>query len=113
MGETHKKERFDIRIDEQGVGTRPRKDEKQNKNNLDSWYYLGVVGQIGFSIALPIAGGAILGSFIDRQMSIYPKATLGLLFFGVVVSCVTFYQTIKTILKGTEGTKSTGSMGSK
>jgi len=104
-----RKERFDIVIQNQGVGTRPKKDPVKIRNSTESWYYLGVVGQIGFSIALPIAGGAILGSYIDKELNIYPKATMGLLFFGVVISLVTFYQTIKTVLKRSEDTKDTAS----
>lgn len=99
---------FDLLLDTSGVRTSERRD-REIKKNTASWYLLGIVGQIGFSIAIPIAGGAILGSFIDRRMNIYPKATLGLLLFGVFLSFITFYETIKTVLKGTEDTRSAGS----
>lgn len=64
-----------------------------------SWYYLGMVGQIGFAIAIPIAGGAFLGSYLDRAWGLYPKMTLGLLVFGIILSGVNFYKTVQEILK--------------
>lgn len=81
-------------------GVKQTSTRKLSKNGglKTSWYYFGVVGQIGFSIALPIAGGAIAGSFIDQHYQTYPRWTLGLLGLGIVISFVTFYQAIKMIL---------------
>ncbi len=107
MGETQK-ERFDLIFEKSGIAARPKREKSRfSKGGSESWYYLGLVGQIGFSIAIPIAGGALLGSFIDRQWGTYPRATLGLLLFGVVISFVTFYQTIQTVLKSTKGKEGT------
>lgn len=75
-----------------------KKTEKE-KGMVNSWYYFGLAGEIGFAVALPIAGGAILGSFLDRKFGTYPTYTLSLLFAGVVLSVVNFVITIQTILK--------------
>lgn len=69
------------------------------RNQDTSWYYLGAVGQIGFAVAIPIAGGAFLGSYVDRIWGTYPNLTLGLLIFGIVISGVNFYKTVQSILK--------------
>lgn len=76
---------------------------KDNRGPQTSWYYFGVVGQIGFSIALPIAGGAILGSYLDDRVGSYPRWTVGLLGLGIVISFITFYQTVKAVLKSSKG----------
>lgn len=65
----------------------------------DSWYYLGLIGEIGFAIAIPIAGGGLLGVVIDRTWSTSPKATLSLLFLGVVISFMNMFK-IATMISG-------------
>jgi hypothetical protein len=72
---------------------------KQQHKKQDAWFYLGFVGQIGYAIALPIAGGALLGAYIDRIRSTYPKATLFLLFIGFCISFLGFVRTIQDIIK--------------
>ncbi len=61
------------------------------------WYYLGLIGEIGFAIAVPIAGGGLLGVVIDRAWSTTPKATLSLLFLGVVISFINIYKIVMMI----------------
>src|SRR3990172_6055117 len=99
MGDMEKKRRdqYDLVIDRGAIDARTRKTQDRGTSR-NSWYYFGVVGQIGFSIALPIAGGAIGGSLLDRHFGSYPRLTLGLLTLGTIISFITFYQTIKTLL---------------
>lgn len=75
------------------------KEKKSREENTGGWYYLGAIGQIGFTISIPIAGGAFIGSYLDRSWGTYPKATLSCLFFGIVISGVNFYQTVKNLMK--------------
>jgi len=72
---------------------------KEGKGFVTSWYYFGLSGQIGFAIALPIAGGAMLGSYIDDWFHTYPQYTVILLFVGILLSMVNFVFTIQSILK--------------
>lgn len=72
---------------------------KKRFASADAWYYLGFIGEIGFAIAIPIAGGALVGVLIDRTWSTTPKATLFLLFLGVIVSFVNLFKTVETIVK--------------
>jgi len=67
-------------------------------DSLSSWTYLGHVGQIGFAMAIPIAGGVLCGSWIDTKYGTYPKATLSLLFTGVVLSFVGLIRTVQDII---------------
>ncbi len=64
-----------------------------------TWVYLGLVGNIGYTISVPIAGGAIIGSMIDRKWSTYPKATLACLFIGIVLSIIGFVGIVRKILE--------------
>ncbi len=87
------------------AGEKPSVSERSEEKKVDShkqdtsWYYLGAVGQIGFAIAIPIAGGALVGSYLDRLWGTYPKMTLGLLIVGIIVSGLSFYKTVQELLK--------------
>lgn len=73
--------------------------KKKRSGGRAPWYYVGLIGEIGFAISVPIAGGAILGVFLDRWWSTAPKATLSLLFLGVLVSFMNLCKTVETITK--------------
>jgi len=73
--------------------------KKQPKGMGQTWYYFGVAGEIGFSIALPIAGGALIGSRIDQWFVSYPRYTIILLFIGIVLSMVNFIFVVQSIVK--------------
>src|SRR5260221_11048867 len=97
-GTGQKKDRYQVVLSQNGVKTRllVRK-EKVKRANANAWFYLGLTGQIGFAIALPIAGGAFLGKYLDTKWSSYPRATLVLLFIGVCIALVGFVQAIQEI----------------
>ncbi len=91
--------RFDLRLGSDGARVVRRKTDKSKKHSTRVWYYVGFLGEIGFTLSLPIAGGAIIGVYIDRQFGTYPRGTLGLLVVGIVVSMWTFIRTIQTLLR--------------
>lgn len=72
---------------------------KQEFDTTAPWYYLGLIGEIGFAISLPIAGGAVVGVIIDRTWGTSPIATLSLLFLGVIISFFNLFKTVETITK--------------
>ncbi|MCL5675583.1 MAG: AtpZ/AtpI family protein [Patescibacteria group bacterium] len=47
--------------------------------------------ELGFVIALPIAGGALLGTYLDRIFNMSPKLTLSLIFAGTLIGLVNIY----------------------
>jgi hypothetical protein len=90
---------YDLLIDEDKVITRKKTVRMVKGTSHDSpWYFLGLVGQLGYSIALPIAGGAILGRIVDDKFGTYPRATLSLLLLGIVIAGIGFYTTIREVL---------------
>jgi len=79
--------------------TLPTRD-KGIKRQKPALFYIGYVGQVGFVIALPIAGGAGIGSYVDSKWATYPKMTLIGLTVGIVISVINFIAVIKEIIKG-------------
>lgn len=57
-----------------------------NKNGV--WFGLGMMGMIGWSVAVPSLLGATLGIWLDKR---YPQSfswTLSLLLVGIVTGCI-------------------------
>jgi hypothetical protein len=80
--------------------TREKNDTDGKKKFGDTgWYYLGIFGQIGFSIALPIAGLAIAGKMADNFWMSTPKWTLIGLGVGIIVSIATFIYSVQSVLQ--------------
>lgn len=72
-----------------------KKDKKQSKDKfLES---LSLVSQLGFTISVPIAGGAILGKYLDDKFLSAPKITLSLIFLGVLVAGANIYYLINKL----------------
>ncbi len=91
-------EQYDITLKEgfKGAKNRPK---RRSKESDDAWYYLGLAGQIGYVIAIPVAGGAILGSLIDQKFGLYPKGTMIGLMSGLVLSITAFVRVIQRVLQ--------------
>lgn len=83
-------EQYDITLTSgfRGAKNRPKRSKKESDM---AWYYLGLVGQIGFVVALPIAGGAILGSLVHGTL-------IGLV-VGFLISAVGFIRVIQKIMR--------------
>lgn len=92
-------EEYELMLSEQDGRAILKKREIKRTGYTSGWYYLSFIGQIGFAIAIPIAGGALVGSYLDRIWSTYPKATLSLLFLGIVISVVGFFNTVMEIIR--------------
>lgn len=52
---------------------------------------------LGFSISIPIAGGTLLGVYLDQKFQTSPKLTLSFLFFGLFIGIYTVYKMVKEI----------------
>lgn len=94
------KERYTVVLDGSGKATfdKGHHGAGVTVGQQGAWYYIGFIGDIGFTIALPIAGGALVGTYIDRQWSTYPKATLSFLFIGIIISFAGFIRTIREVM---------------
>ncbi len=97
MKSSPKKERFDVVLTEGKTEIRKKELLKKKEQSL-GWYYLGLVGEIGFVIALPIVAGSIGGVYIDKWLGTKPAATILLLLVGVGISFIGFFNVIGEII---------------
>lgn len=74
-------------------------DNKTKKSESMFLSVLAVGSQLGFTISFPIAGGVLLGVFIDKKTGHAPLFTLLFLFLGVIVSFNIIYKIVKEFNK--------------
>lgn len=73
---------------------------KEKKVSEKKYYQsLSIASELGLSLAIPLAGGAFLGSFLDSKFHTTPKLTLSLIFLGLFIGVVNIYYIIKDIDK--------------
>lgn len=58
------------------------------------WFGLGMMGLIGWSIAIPTLLGTVLGLWLDEHYSDQRSWTLALLLAGLVLGCFTAWSWI-------------------
>lgn len=92
-------DQFTLHLEEAGKTVVRKREEPKQKDAGSIWYYVGFAGDFGFTIAVPIAGGALAGGAIDRIFATSPKATLCFLLIGVIISIAGFIRIVKSLLK--------------
>lgn len=90
-------QKYDITLSGGIHGAAPKKERRRKQT--DTWLYLGVVGQIGYTVAIPLVAGVLAGVFIDRTAGTKPVATLIGLGLGAVISVIGFVRTLQEVLK--------------
>ena len=75
------------------VGDKATRKLKARRDGTDGvWFGLGMMGLIGWSVAVPTVLGAALGLWLDKK---YPGAhswTLALLVAGLVIGCLNAWR---------------------
>jgi len=64
-----------------------RKLKARRKGTQGVWFGLGMMGLVGWSVAIPTLAGAALGGWLDRRHSEPHSWTLMLLLIGLFVGC--------------------------
>ena len=72
-----------------------RKIRARSGANESIWNWLGMMGLVGWSVALPCVAGIAIGRWIDRRWPSGVSWTLTLLVLGVVVGCYTAWHWIR------------------
>lgn len=85
-------------LDTGDIHFRTKSIKQKKRQEPSGWGGVGYLGEIGFTVSLPIVGGALFGSYLDRVWSTYPRATLAFIFIGIIVSLVNFVRVIKEII---------------
>lgn len=71
------------------VGVRASQKLRAKRNaGRGVWWGLGMMGMVGWSVAVPTLVGALLGRWLDRDHHGGRSWTLALLIAGLVVGCV-------------------------
>lgn len=69
---------------------RARRDEDRSV-----WFWLGMMGLVGWSVAVPTVIGAAVGAWLDRLMHGRVSWTLTGLLVGAIVGCITAWFWVK------------------
>lgn len=72
-----------------------RKLRARQQEEHTTWFWLGMFGLVGWSIAIPTLVGTALGIWIDRRWPGDISWSLTLLFIGVFVGCLNAWHWIK------------------
>ena len=70
------------------VGARAASKLKARHNPTQVWFGLGMMGLIGWSVAVPTLLGVGLGLWLDRRHTATHSWTLALLVAGLVIGCL-------------------------
>jgi ATP synthase protein I len=87
------------------VGAKAKRKLRAQNNPAKVWFGLGMMGLIGWSVAIPTLLGAGLGLWLDERQSSH-SWTLALLVAGLVIGCFTAWHWVaeegKSIRSGEE-----------
>ena len=64
----------------------------QEKTPIHFWRLVAIMSSLGWSLVVPIVGGALLGNYLDRITGREFTWTIGLLFGGVAMSLYNLYH---------------------
>jgi ATP synthase protein I len=77
----------------QAVGTQEkRKLTAQRRKARSVWFGLGMVGLVGWSVAVPTLLGITCGVWVDNHFPSRYSWTLMLLFIGLIIGCATAWH---------------------
>ena len=78
----------------QAAADAARKLKAQRTADRPTWFGLGMLGTIGWSVAVPTLAGALLGAWWDRHHPGSRSWTLPLLVAGLVLGCANAWHWI-------------------
>lgn len=68
--------------------------ERRERGHRSFWQSLGVLGMVGWPIALATTGGILLGRWLDLQQQTGIRYTLLLLAVGLLLGCFTAWKSL-------------------
>lgn len=67
---------------------------RREKGHRSFWRSLGVLGMVGWPIALGSVGGSFLGRYLDTRFDSGIRYTLMLMTVGVMIGCFAAWKTV-------------------
>jgi ATP synthase protein I len=77
------------------AGKEDRKLRARRQPDRGPWFWLGMFGMVGWSVAIPTLLGIAIGVWLDRRFEDRISWTLTMLFIGVAVGCWTAWYWIR------------------
>ena len=53
-----------------------------------------IISEMGFSLIVPLVGGAFLGSYLDHRLGFQPKLTLSFIFIGLIIGIIAMVKIV-------------------
>ena len=97
--EITKKHEFIDRVGEREA----HKIKARSEKNRNIWFGLGMMGTIGWSVAIPTLIGIALGIWLDTKWPGRISWTLSLFFAGLVLGCLNAWYWVRIEQKKIEG----------
>ncbi len=72
--------------------------EKQPQKS-STWFALGLVWQLGYTIAIPLVVFGLLGRFLDRKFGTSPLLLLAGILLSLIISTIGVYRKTMKIMK--------------
>jgi ATP synthase protein I len=72
-----------------------RKVRAREEKDKHLWFGLGMMGTVGWSVAVPTVLGALLGRWLDAKLNDTASWTLTLLLIGIAVGCLNAYYWVR------------------
>lgn len=72
-----------------------RKVRARGEKDRTLWFGLGMMGTVGWSVAVPTLLGALLGRWLDARYEGTVSWTLTLLLVGLVAGCLNAYHWVR------------------
>jgi ATP synthase protein I len=82
-------------LEEQVARKAERKLRARRDEDRSAWFWLGMFGLVGWSVAVPTLLGVALGLWIDERWPGQVSWTLTLLLAGIVVGCLNAWYWVK------------------
>jgi F0F1-type ATP synthase assembly protein I len=97
--DTETGQQYTLDISGETAKVTPRVEDKNKKSNELAWYYLGVAGNLGLSISIPLVLCIFLGIYLDTKLGTKPQCLLGGFVVGIVFSVLSLVHTVQAVLK--------------
>ncbi|MFO8084949.1 MAG: AtpZ/AtpI family protein [Desulfobacterales bacterium] len=93
--ENQKGQRADKNFIRKIVSRQDRKLRARQQNDQSIWFGLGMLGLVGWSVAIPTVIGVAIGIWIDKTWPSRYSWTLMMLLFGLILGCLNAWFWVK------------------
>jgi len=100
LDENHKKQR--LVVNEDGTLTKSEYIKSEKRKTVSVFKTLGLLGNTGISISVPLIMGALIGRFLDDRFLTGSVLTLGFIVFGFILSILFLVRIFISFYKNTK-----------